>query len=167
MNYVFKNCIVLVFLLVVGCGQDGDVYNVTEVTENSELFQGYFQLNGGSTANCIYLDQKTNGLVDLDSECQSLVTVNPQNKTLGQFPTLSRRNMIIIDGEIRQFFTLNFNSGHDIEEDMSGANITGRRRVDMRIFIKDDRLNIELKIYKNDNNDNLNEVVAVRRFKEL
>lgn len=151
------------------CG-DKNYYNASQV-ETSEgeypRFAGYFNLDGASEVNCIYLDQRADNIVDIESDCQSLVTVNPENGTIGQFPRITATGLLVQSGEIRFTRDVNYTSGNDIEEDVSGANITGKRRTDFIIRYVDDKLNLRIIVYNSANNNNLNEIVAVRVFNEL
>lgn len=157
-------------VLLSACGDDVTNYQVVENAESQgrQAFSGYFQLDGGSSVNCIYLDEKLPNVVDIESDCQSLVSVNPENGTLGQFPTITASGLLVINNKIELIRDLNYSSGNDIEEDVSGSNVTGRRRTDMIFsFDEDGKLNVEIKVYKNRNNDNLNEVVVERIFKQV
>lgn len=171
--------LLLLSLLVTSCNQLERHYYTTQKVEkevktkttadNEErlAFSGYFNLDGGSDANCIYLDEKVEGLVDIENDCQSLVSVNLENDTLGQFPTISASNLVVINNEIRYTRNLNYSSGNDLEEDVNSDNITGSRCTDIFMKFVDSRLQITLKIYENSNNNNLNSVVATRVFNEL
>lgn len=159
----------ILLVLIVSCGDKVYTTVADHGVEPSEdrLFDGYFNLNGGSGVNCIYLDEKLSNVVDIEVDCQSLVTVNPKNKSLGQFPTIAATSLFVINGEIKFTKNLNYTTGNDIEEDQNGSNITGSRRTDFRIYIKNDLLHLNIDIYKNSNNNNLNEVVASRKFREI
>lgn len=132
-----KNVIGFIALLTMFACEEAKYYTPERVierevikevpAEHKFLYAGYFNLDGGSDANCIYLDEKAENVVDIETDCQSLVTVNPENSTLGQFPSISANNLLVVDG----------------------------------------RLKLTIKVYKNANNDNLNEVVATRIFNEL
>lgn len=172
--------VLFLMTFLVGCGETDYIYLpgeeiTTEIEkeiivepEQMQAFTGYFNLNGPSTANCIYLDEKIENVVDIESDCQSLVSVNPENGTLGQFPRVSQTNLLIINGEIRFTVDLNYTSGNDIEEDVSGSNITGRRRTDFRIYFSDSgELKVNIKVYGSSNNNNLNEIVVNRTFTEI
>lgn len=140
------------------------------VEEESPSFEGYFSLSGSpSDVNCIRLEETIEGLVNIDSDCFSLVSKNPENGTFGQFPSFTRRDIKVRDGKLLFFVDLNFSSStHDIEEDDSGSNISGRRRVDVEIFFdEDDRLVLRLFVYEGQNNGNLNDIVVRRTFREL
>lgn len=134
--------------------------------EHETLFAGYYNLDGPGN-NCIYLDEKTPNVVDIESDCQSLTTVNPENDTIGQFPRITATNLNVIDGSIRYTHNLNFTNGHDLEEDVSGDDIVGSRRVDVILENIDGRIKITIKVYQNANNSNLNQIVAERVFNEL
>ena len=167
-----KNIIfILLVLFLVGCNNDDD-YFVTEVyelpKEKTSLFDGYFYLNGAAN-NCIYLHRKENGLVDVESECQSLVSLNPRNRTYGQFPRVTINNVMVMNDEIRFTKNLNFSSSKsDIEEDQSGNDINGKKRVDFLLkYNNDGRLTMNIKVFKSNNNNNLNYIIVNRTFTEL
>ena len=167
-----RKCLMLLTLasLISACGDDVTYQNVVQNAEEQERqpFTGFFQLDGASDVNCIYLDEKLPNVVDLESDCQSLVSINPENGTIGQFPTISRSGLLVINNEIRFTQDLNFTSGNDIEEDVNGSNITGRRRTDFRFFYDENmKLNVEIKVFNAQNNNNLNEIIVDRVFKEL
>lgn len=135
--------------------------------EHETLFSGYYNLDGGSDLNCIYLDEKAPNVIDLESDCQSLVTVNPENSTLGQFPVLNATNLLVSSGKVQFTRDITYTAGHDIEEDASGIDILGKRRTDVTLKLVDEKLVITIKIYANANNNNLNFIVAERVFNEL
>jgi hypothetical protein len=146
--------------------QEPEVAEVEEETVRRE-FSGYFNLSGPSDANCIYLDEKVENVVDIETDCFSLVTENPKDNSLGEFPAISGSNLVVRDDEIRFTKNVNYTSGNDIEEDATGSNITGSKRTDYRFYFKDDRLTLTIKIYDSSINNNVNEVIATRIFKEL
>lgn len=161
----------VLILAAISCGDEKNYYTeeiVNATNENSD-FSGYYVLSGPDedTYNCIRLTQKSESLVDVESECQSLLTTNPENGTVGQFPTISQSNVLIVNGELRFTRNLNYTSGNDIEEDKSGSNITGQRRTDVRIFFEDDLLKVNITVYGNSNNNNLNDIDAERSFTEI
>lgn len=156
-----KKLLSLLFLGLLSCGSEHH-YHQTQSYPG-----GFFYLDGPSSVNCIYLDEKAPNIYNLTSECQSLVTINPQNGTYGQFPTITATNLIVYESAIRFSRVLNFTSGHDLENDANGQNILGRRRVDIVVQFKQDGLEVKMDVYRNDNFDNLNEIVASRVFKEL
>ena len=143
-------------------------FEQAKVDQERLLFSGYFYLDGpDGSYNCIYLDEKAEGVVDIETDCQSLVSVNPENGTIGQFPSVSATSLIVDDQKLRFTRNMNYTSGNDLEEDASGSNITGSRRTDFVIEFVDGRLSIQISVYANSNNNNLNYIVAKRTFKEL
>lgn len=158
----------LLALLVLGCGPEIKHEYVTVAGNVDIKFEGYYYLDGGDGAvNCIYLDRVAENIVHLDSDCQSLVSVNPENKSLGQFPRITNYSNVIIDNKIRFTKNVTYSSGNDLEEDVSGSNITGSRRTDVVIEHEAGKLKLTIKVYKAANNSNLNSVVAVRVFREV
>lgn len=159
-----RNFIVLA-MLCIGCGKDYNTTQVTQVVEVSEerLFDELYYLSGSSN-NCIQIDQFFDGIANIFTPCQRLVSVNPKNGTFGEFPSLHIRNALIEGNKIRFSQYLNFTDANDIEEDVSGSNVRGRKKVDGLIQLVDGRLQLELKVYKNETN--LNSVVVTRTFTE-
>lgn len=173
-----KNLILALFLLnLVACTEREYITTPEKVVvtekeilvekEHETIYSGYYNLDGASDVNCIYLDEKFPNVVDLEIDCQSLVTINPENGTLGQFPVMTLSNLNVIEGKMRYTRNINYNSGNDLEEDVSGSNITGNKRTDFLFEVVDSKLRITISIYENANNDNLNEIVAVRVFNEI
>jgi hypothetical protein len=89
-------------------------------------------------------------LSTITAEESSIVTVTDENSGSTKYVVLSSRNY-------------NFTSGHDVENDSNGNNITGSKRVDVTVtFLADGRLRLKYKIYNAAMGSNLNSVVAVR-----
>ena len=154
---------IVLALLLMGCGKESIQY----VTEQSEpVIGGYYILDGPSDANCIYIANKSPTLVDIETDCQNLLTINPENNSIGQFPIISATNLVVLNNEIRHSRNISYTSGNDIEEDVSGSNITGTRRTDIFINMIDGKLRIKMSIYQNANNNNVNNIVAERVFNE-
>ena len=154
--------IILLLLLLMSCGKQTE-YVTTEINNN---LTGYYILDGGSSANCIYISQKTENVIDIEADCQELVTVNPENNSLGQFPIITATNLIAVDRVVRYSRNLTYTSGQDIEEDVNGANITGSRRTDIVVDFSNDKMKLTISIYENANGANINEIVAERVFNE-
>ena len=121
-------------LFVIACGEDithqyrtENTYQTYEQPKSEEparqLFSGYFYLDGESTANCIYLDEKISGVVDIESDCQSLITINPEDKSLGNFPTLSQSGLLVVADQIRFSKNINYKSKDNVKEDISGDEV--------------------------------------------
>lgn len=163
-NVITLFLVLVILALVTSCGKDTVVYTPQQV-ENDLIFDGRFYLNG-SDANCITLNETQPGVVDILSTCQSLVSKNPENGTFGEFPRITRTNAFVINGEIRFTSDINYNSDNDIEEDVSGDNINGRKRTDVLIkFNENNMLELTLSVW--DGNNNINTVVAKRVFTEI
>lgn len=154
-----KLLLILTFVLT-ACGND---YTYIQDSVTSE-FNGIFYVTG-SDNNCIELTQNFDGLVDIATSCQKLVTVNPENDTLGEFPNISLRDQKIIDGKVRFTVYQNFTSDLDVEEDVSGSNISGRKKVEGVLEFVEGSLRLELRVF--DDDTNLNFVVAERVFEEV
>lgn len=161
-NLISAVLFVLTATTLFSCGKE----YVTYTTPDDGLsFDGQFYLSG-SDANCITLNEIQPGVVDILSNCQSLVSENPENGTFGEFPRITRTNAFVQNGEIRFTVDLNYTSDNDIEEDESGSNITGRRRTDVVVKFNDNnKLELTVDVWRDDNN--INNVIASRVFTEI
>ncbi|NVM46740.1 MAG: hypothetical protein HWN79_17675 [Candidatus Lokiarchaeota archaeon] len=157
--------ILIMLVVLIGCGDDHHYHVSNNTTPQS--FDGYFLLDGASDANCVRFTQKTETLVDLETECQSLLSTNPENDTIAQHPVVALTNLIIINGKMIHSRNINYLSGHDIEQDVNGSNITGNHRTDFIFEFVDDKLKLTIKIFDDANNNNINKLVATRVFNEL
>lgn len=153
---------IILLITLVSCG-DTNYYP----QQQEKNLTGSYLLTGPSKANCIRLQQRENGLIDLVAECQSLVTTNPENETLGQFPKITAKNLILFENKIVFTKNVRFNKNtHDIEEDVSGDNIEGKKKVDVLIEFKEQGIRLNIKVYDNADNSNINKVIVNRTFKE-
>lgn len=166
-----KNVVLIIALFFMtiyfpSCGKD---YNYYEINQETESRSGFYYLDGPSESNCIYLEEKFPGVFNLTSECQNLLTINPENDTIGQFPRITASNLLLNDNSDLIFSgTMNLTSGNDIEEDESGDNLTGRKRFDAKIsFNQDNKLTLKISVYAENNFDNLNFIVVEREFKQV
>lgn len=80
-------------------------------------------------------------------------------------PTVTRENLEPKNGKI--FFSQNVNYGsssqYDLEEDVSGSDITGSKRTDYLFELLDGgKIKLTIKIYDNTINNNVNSVIATR-----
>ena len=173
-----KILIALIILNVFACNEGSKTFFqperviekeiIKEVSKKHEvLFAGYFNLSGPGNANCIYLDEKIDNVVDIETDCQSLLSINPKNSTVGQFPGISGTNLLVVNGEIRFTRNVSYTTGNDLEEDISGTDIVGSKRTDFLIQVLNGRIKITITIFKAANNNNLNEIIAERIFNEI
>jgi predicted transcriptional regulator len=159
--------IVGLVLVLAACGKDGQYKVITEtvIEAKAQDFEGVFYFEHGSI---IELVQSADGDVSILSQGQLLTSVNPQNDTFAQHPVISRTNEEVVNGKIAFSVNLNYTSGQDVEQDVSGANITGRKRTDVLIeLIEEGRIRIKLTIYSDQLNANANYVIATRIFEAL
>ena len=156
--------ILLITLLLASCGKDTDThhYNTQVETETVvQQFEGSYVLENGGYIELIADDR---GDITFESSGQTLVSVNPQNDTLGEHPKVTTKNVRILDGKLH-VLNQNYNyssSTHDIENDTTGANITGRHRTDIVVSKKGEGILIHIKIYQGAVGSNLNSVIAER-----
>lgn len=167
-----KKLIMLInlMLLVTSCGKskhpvyiDRDVEVPVEVYKNQD-FEGIYYLGNGSQIELVTgYDHEVHILKDN----QIINTINPENQTFGTFPRFEKNGLEVINNRIFFTMNLNYNDGHDIEEDESGDNIRGKRKTDVLIEKTDNGIRIVLSIYKNKINDNINSIVAQRIYESL
>ena len=169
---VIKNIMLLFGLIMIlgsmqSCGQNTKKYykTETEVVEKEvevvQEFEGkYYMENNGFIE--IYQSEYA---ILISSSNQLLTTINPQNNTFGELPRISGE-YTIVDNKVKISRNLNYTSGNDIEEDVSGNDITGQRRTDITIELVDERLQITYEIYSDRIGNNANFIVATRILKE-
>lgn len=129
-----------------------------------QMFEGYWYLQNGGTLEIIV---GSDDRITLVTSGQNIQSINPKNGTHAGHPHMSGSQLRVVNGEIRFFKDLTYNSNHDVEEDISGANITGKKRTDFTISEKDGRLIIQIKIYSGASNSNPNNIVAKRTIKSV
>lgn len=155
-------------LFLSACGSD--YHTIEKVPVEVEVpvaqdFEGVFYFENGSQ---IELVAGYDGDVTILRSGQSLQSINPQNDTLGSHPTVSGEGFEVSNGKIFFFSNANYTGGNDLEEDVSGSNITGQKRTDYLIeLLGDGRLQLTIKIYSDKINNNANYVVATRIFTSL
>jgi hypothetical protein len=159
----------ILVLALVGCGKDDNrhttVNQVVVVDAKAQDFEGVYHFDNGGF---IELIAASDGDVTVLSQGQILTSVNPENDTFAQHPTISRVNEEVVDGSVRFSVNLNYTSGHDLEEDVSGANVLGQKRTDVLIqVLESGKLKITLTVYSDKLSNNANYVVAVRSFESL
>lgn len=164
-----KYLILAGLLIFSGCGKDVVVQTVEkEVTKEVFLpqdFEGYWYCGNSSNVELIadYQDRIT-----FETSGQSLNSLNPESLTeFGTHPTIGERDLILNNGKL-VINPRNYNyssSTHDIEEDVSGSNITGNHRTDIKVELKTSKeLTLEIKIWSGALNTNINEIIATRTF---
>lgn len=173
-----KKLIAIVGLLVlVSCGNDEvllqtvekevEVLKEVEVTKEvykAQDFEGFYFCDNNSSLELL---TDHNNRVTFDTYGQSMNSINPQNDTLGTHPVISERD-VLIKGNRLIIPPKNYNyssSTYDIEEDDTGSNITGKKRTDVIVEkSNDDSITVEFVIYSNAINQNINWIVANRKF---
>ena len=162
---VLKSLVLIVGLLLTSCGKERVNERLVVVDAKAQDFEGVFYFDHGSI---IELVQSADGDVSILSQGQLLTSVNPQNDTFAQHPVISRTNEEVVNGKIAFTLNLNYTSGQDVEQDVSGGNITGKKRTDVLIeLIEEGRIRIKLTIYSDQLNANANYIVATRIFEAL
>lgn len=147
-------------LLLTSCGKE----YVTSVEYKAQDFEGYYYCENNST---IELVTDYSNRVTIESTGQSLNSVNPQNNTLGTHPTISYRDLIINkDRLVIPQRNYNYSSStYDLENDTTGSDITGSKRTDVNMkMLSSDHLEVNIKIYANAINSNINSIVLDRTF---
>lgn len=154
-----KKLLIILFLLV-GCG---DELTTIIGSSNTQRFEGIYICNDSSF---LELEQDSLDTVRFDTSHQSLNSLNPENSSYGTHPTISENGLYAIDNKL-YIRPRNYNyssSTHDIEEDVSGSNITGNKRTDILVELKGDTLHIKIDIWGGAISHNINEIIASRDF---
>lgn len=159
---IIKNLTVLTFLAVVtfGLSSCGKEY-VHSVEYKAQDFEGFYKCSNNSQVELI---ADFNNRVSFETYGQSLNSINPKNQTLATHPTVSEKDLLIVGNSLiinPRNYTYS-SSTHDVEQDASGANITGNKRTDIKVTRLESKINIEFIIYANANNSNINSITAQR-----
>lgn len=156
--------LILILLLLTGCGKDS-YYHTKEYVPvvDAQDFEGYWYCDNNSNLELI-ADFKNR--ITFETIGQSLNTVNPSNDTLGTFPVISERDVLVNNNKLLinpRNYTFDKDT-HDVEKD-TGGDIDGQKRVDLLIELKSKKkLNIKVKVYNDKINNNINSIVADREF---
>lgn len=159
----------LLGLALFSCGKNHDsqiVYvPIDREVKVAQEFEGVFYFDNGSS---IELVAAADTDVSILREGQLLTSVNPKNDTFAQHPVFSKNNVEIQNGSLHLSMDLNYTDGNDLEEDVSGSNIRGRRRTDISIEKRvDGGIRLTFTIYSDKLNSNANYIVAVRVFDSI
>jgi hypothetical protein len=149
--------------MLIGCGKDYKENLVYQEVVKPQEFEGLYYCDNNSSFELVANFKNELSFV---SQGQTINSVNPENDTLGTHPTINSRNLVIIDNSLR-ILSQNYNyssSKNDIEEDVSGSNITGRRRTDIKLEKIEEKYLLTIEIYSNAVNDNINFIVAKREL---
>lgn len=162
MKYI---AILFSLFVLASCGKDETtiIHNVPEEVTEDLFLEGAFYLENNGF---LEITQDSFNRVTLESSGQLILSVNPQNNTIAEHPRISIVDAFIINDKIFSSRNYNYTSGNDLEEDVSGANITGNRKTDITIEIVDNKLQIKIEIYAAAMNNNINFIVATRIIKE-
>lgn len=138
---------------------------VEVIKEVNQPFEGIYYFANNSQLELVVDVQ---GLVEVRGSNQILISVNPDNQTLGEFPRIAQQGLLA-NGDII-FFTKNLKydkNKHDIEKD-EGGDIDGQKKTDVKIELLDDgRIRLTITVYANKINSNINYVVVTRVFESL
>jgi len=171
---MFKNFLqinIMIFLLV-GCGDEiVDVVEVpvvetVEVPVAQDFENVYFFDNSGF----IEFVQSSDNEVTILREGFNLIIQNLLNETFANFPFFGQENLEVKDGIIKVARDINYrtSSRYDLEEDVSGDNITGRKFTTIKIEkLEGAKIRLDIKIYDNPKSNNLNFVIFERVIESL
>jgi len=160
----------VLLLILVACGKDTHKETNTEKPVEVEVpvevtqdFEGFYRLQNGGTIEFI---ADSEDKITVVSSGQVVVSQNPENGTFGEHPRISGAELLVIDKSLRWSVNVNYTSGQDIEEDISGSNITGTKKTNYYIYYENDKLVIEISIWQSKIGDNINSIIAHRVIKE-
>lgn len=155
--------VILFFMMLTGCGDGFVATSPVDPPPVEREFEGvYYFENGGYLG----LSFSHDGDVIFESANQSLTSVNPENGTLGVHPKITGQYEIHND-EVRFIKNVNYSNSNDIEEDVSGSNITGSRRTDFVLQLTEVGLRLTITIYGGPINDDVDHVDATRVFESI
>lgn len=145
-----------------------EVPGPTEIVEKevpiARDFEGAYILQDNGF---IELMENADGDITILRTNQELITVNPKNGTYATIPDISGEKFEVVNGKVIISRDVNYKDGsrYDVEEDVSGSNVTGRRKT-VYTFSKDgETLVLRVQIYANKSSHNINFIVADRELR--
>ena len=153
-------------LLITSCGKNyvtKEVVIQKEVQQVVQEFEGAYFLENGSI---IELITDSSGDVTIKRFGQQVLSENPQNGTIAEHPKIVGESIQVFNGQLAWSKNVKYNSGHDVEEDISGNNINGVKKTDYNIKFENKKLVLSITIWNNKSKNNINKVIAKRLIKE-
>jgi len=156
--------ILLLSLNLTGCGDD--VQNITTVQNvvDSQAFEGQFNLPYGGFVEVLESGDNSVAILSLG---QRVILKNPKNDSLGTFPRFNSEKIAVIGDSFIIAKDFNFTSNNDIEQDISGVNITGVHYAIITGTMVDGRLRLNFKVYSGKLSDNVNFLIVNRTIVSL
>lgn len=136
---------------------------VEKIIEVSQMFEGFYNLQHGGF---IELVANARGDITVEATNQYVLTKNPKNGTICEHPRVYGTDLQIIKGELKWTRNENYTSGHDVEENGSGANITGIKKTDYTVRLFKGKLVLKINIWDDKIGNNINEIIATRTIRE-
>lgn len=160
---------VVALVFVVGCGRKDRVVEVEVEVEKivavAQDFEGTYLCDNNSYLELIadYKDRIT-----FETSGQSMNSINPQNGTVGTHPVIGERDVVVVGGDRLLIAPRNYtysSSTHDLENDLTGSNVTGSRRTDVEVKkVSDNKISVKFEIYSGAVNSNVNGIIITREF---
>lgn len=152
-------------LTLIGCGDKvtNQQYFVTEEGVR-QSFEGVHHFEYGSFIEIMESDSK------LQVTDSYFVFKNKISEQFGEAPKIRFSVDKAKVNKTRVCITKNlkFTSGHDLESDDTGSNITGKRKVDVCLkSLGEGKIEFEFQIYQNELNNNINKVIFSRKLKSI
>lgn len=155
-----KIFMILPLLLLMSCEQNMVFIRGDTIVEKQE-FEGKYTFDNQSF---IELITSVDNEITFVTAGQSLNSVNPENDTVGTHPIISDRDVELTNGKlVLPPRNVNYNTRHDIEQDISGSNITGSHRTDVTVEkTANNGIKITIMIWQGALNNNINTIIATR-----
>ena len=148
----------LIMLTLIGCNNDDNYYLLEDSTRDlPKVFYGDYGSEIEATVNA-------QGQVQFLHN-QSLISINPENSTFAVHPRVSSARKFLNNQVLVDRRDITYTSGNDIEQDVSGSNITGKKLTLTTYTLRDDgSLLIKIEIFSDELNNNPNFIIATREF---
>lgn len=160
MKNFFKLLTLSILLTTIGCK------NRTFITEIKPEPSGFIEGSYfGAFGAEIELLTNDRGQVKIKHK-QNLISINPQNDTYAVHPKTNTGYLFAQNGVLTVRKNVNYTNNYDIENDLTGANISGKRLTVFTYSLdQNDELTVKVEIFSDELKDNPNFIHATRTFK--
>lgn len=152
-------------VLLSSCGKDERIVEVVREVEAKEQIQlpGYYLLEQGGELEIL---ENHFGQLIVSTPDYPL-SINPENGTLAVHPKIRSRALFLAGGGTLIFSRdVNYSSSFDVEEDLDGDNISGKKLTRYSVsLLEDGAIELRIEIFSGPLKGNPNFIIADRKLK--
>lgn len=165
-EYLKFTLLTIIGITLFSCGDEITYQTFEEIKQEYEEptkdLAGYYYLENGGEIEILKDHFGRYTITQMDY----VVTVNPKNDTYAIHPKTNISDRFMTESkEIKFSVDVNYTNQYDVEEDISGNNVQGKRKTNFVYKLKDDSLEIFIQIYSDETKNNPNYIVVERLIK--